>query len=203
MQRLLDSYQRHYVRILAAVAVMLLVATAFTLGVAKGSPKSFVEIMGDMRKKSLSVVNELWAQSVTAEPVHFLQPARKPGAGVTINERGAGDDFVLLSGFFDGDPGLKLIRRDGTVLASWPARVYELLADSADRKRFPKTNWNIDVHGSFIEPDGSVPVQFRISGACQTLALRRRDLGSARTHAPYGRTCNRWWILGGRTPDQC
>ena len=164
MQRLLESYQRHYVRVLAAVAVLCLTATAFALGVAKGSPKSLIEIMGDLRARSLSVVNEVWAQSVKAEPVHFLQPARKPGAGITINELGASNDFVLLTGFFNGDPGLELIRRDGTVLASWPARVYDLLADSADRKRFPKTNWNIDVHGSFIEPDGSVLFNLEYQG---------------------------------------
>ena len=63
-------------------------------------------------------------------PVHFLQPSNGSETGVTINKV-AGNDLVLLTGFFDGDAGLRLIRRDGTLVAAWRFRHSAHFPDSS------------------------------------------------------------------------
>jgi hypothetical protein len=47
-----------------------------------------------------------------------LQPTRDQGDGVTINTAKADGALVFLSGFFDGENQIRLIRRDGTVVKS-------------------------------------------------------------------------------------
>ena len=49
------------------------------------------------------------------KPVHFLQPARFPGEGVTVNTT-RDDDWILMAGFFDGGNEIRLIRRDGEIV---------------------------------------------------------------------------------------
>ncbi len=164
MRELLDFYQRNYFRLLAGMALVAFLVLAFLLGFAKGSPKSISELSADLSRDISSVLTAAWTQSLDPEPVHFLQPARRPGTGVTVNTRAGPDDLVLLTGFFDGDPGLRLVRRDGTVVAHWPARVHDLLPEQRRRANFPKTNWNIDLHGAFVEPDGSVLFNLEYQG---------------------------------------
>ena len=59
-------------------------------------------------------------------PTGYLQPARKPGEGVTVNARPDDGRLILLTGFFDGGTELRLIRRDGSVVAKWPVRHSQL-----------------------------------------------------------------------------
>ena len=98
------------------------------------------------------------------QPDHFLQAARHEGAGVTVNELAGRQDLVLLSGFFDGGNELRLIRRDGSVVARWPVSYSELFPDSSHVVAPPATDWNIDLHGALIEPDGSVVFNFEYAG---------------------------------------
>ena len=96
-------------------------------------------------------------------PVHFLQPARYPGEGVTINET---DDekLVLLSGFFDGGNEIRLIRRDGSIGNRWPLQTTELIPHVFEKEGGPATDWNVDTHGALIMPDGSVVFNFEYYG---------------------------------------
>ncbi|WP_193369826.1 arylsulfotransferase family protein [Pelagibius marinus] len=98
-------------------------------------------------------------------PSHFLQAARHEGDGVTVNALpGGGDDLVLLSGFFEGNNQLRLIRRDGGVVARWPVVYSELVSDTSYLPWPPAGDWNVDIHGALIEPDGSVVFNLEYSG---------------------------------------
>lgn len=98
------------------------------------------------------------------QPDHFLQTARREGDGVTVNDVTGRRDLVLLSGFFDGGNELRLIRRDGSVVARWPVSFSELFPDPGHVLDPPATDWNIDIHGALIEPDGSVVFNFEYAG---------------------------------------
>jgi hypothetical protein len=100
---------------------------------------------------------------VGARPEWHLQPARHAGSGVTVNET-RDDDLVLLAGFFDGGNQLRLIRRDGSIVARWPVAFSEIFTDTRHIHEPPATDWNTDTHGALIEPDGSVVFVFEYMG---------------------------------------
>jgi hypothetical protein len=103
------------------------------------------------------------------DPAPFLQPARHVGNGVTVNQVeennvGWGDELILLSSFYDRSNELQLIRRDGTVVARWPVKYTELFPDTGHMYDPPLSDWNVDLHGSLILPDGSVVFNFEYGG---------------------------------------
>jgi len=104
-------------------------------------------------------------------PEHFLQPARGAGAGVTVNERQDDGSLIFLSGFFEDSNELRLIRRDGAIVARWPVSFSGLFPETDHvrlpykwRASSPVTDWNIDLHGALIQPDGSVVFNFSYGG---------------------------------------
>jgi len=93
-------------------------------------------------------------------PVKYLAPRRYPGKGVTVHEKPVtSPGLTLLSGFFDGMPGLRLIRLDGTVIQDWPVSFHQLFSDTSHIKPgvdIPASDWNAAIHGTHLFPDGSV-----------------------------------------------
>jgi hypothetical protein len=93
-------------------------------------------------------------------PVHFLQPARYPGSGVTVNAVTDRDDYVVLSSFFNDRNEIRLIRRDGEIVARWPVALSELVPNLDRTIDHPATDWNVDIDGMLINRDGSVVFNF-------------------------------------------
>jgi len=99
-------------------------------------------------------------------PQPFLQPVRKPGDGVTVNERDD-DNLIMIAGFFKDTNEIRLMRRDGSVVRQWPVKFGELFPDAAAYMTTPPppaTDWNIDLHGALLMPDGSVVFNFDYGG---------------------------------------
>lgn len=143
----------------AGILTLFLVGVVF--GVAHTAPRDALRFIGD----SVASVYQERSTLTGVRPERFLQPARYDGEGVTVNEVPGGDaDMVLLSGFFEGNNELRLIRRDGEIVARWPVRFSELFPDSSHLERPPATDWNVDTHGALIEPDGSVVFNFEYAG---------------------------------------
>jgi len=109
-------------------------------------------------------VNEV-SNIVRSKPIYFLQPARYPGSGVTVNKLPADNsDLIFMSGFFDNDNGLRLIKRNGDIVAHWKALFSHLFPNPDFLDKPPSTDWNVDLHGAVILPDGSVVFNFEYSG---------------------------------------
>ncbi|OYX44291.1 MAG: hypothetical protein B7Z02_05930 [Rhodobacterales bacterium 32-67-9] len=144
--------------------IVLLVLFAFLYGVysgvTRGPAYAVISSLLDTTRQVLEQVPNL----LGTEPVDFLQPARQPGAGVTINETDDGR-LVAISGFFDGQNGIRLMRRDGTVVASWTLSFSRDFPETGYlRSIAPKTDWNVDLHGMVVKPDGSVLVNYEYAG---------------------------------------
>lgn len=97
------------------------------------------------------------------EPIHFLEPARYDGSGVTRNTGGK-DDLILLSGFIDGNNRARLIKRDGTVVADWELSAHKLFPDTSFFREDPATDWNAITHGTIITPEGDIVFTFESGG---------------------------------------
>ena len=105
------------------------------------------------------------SSTLAGRPEHFLQPARYEGDGVTVNDVADGDaDLILLSGFFGDTNALRLIRRNGDLVAEWPVRFSALFPDASHVPTPPATDWNIDTHGALALPDGAVVFNFEWGG---------------------------------------
>jgi len=142
-------------------------AALFLAGLYSGTTENAAFRAVEFLKRSVrSVLSERDNLARTA-PTGFLQPARKPGTGVTVNTRPDDGRMILLTSFFDGGTELRLIRRDGSVVARWPVRHSELFPNPDFLLEPPKTDWNIDLHGAAINPDGSVVFNFEYGGTAK------------------------------------
>jgi hypothetical protein len=144
-----------------------LLGAVFLAGLHSGATKNDAfKMVRDLRTKGRIAVTTVMKEApilVRARPDWHLQPARRAGSGVTINET-RDDDLVLLSGFFDDSNELRLIRRDGTIVARWPVAFSEIFTDTRHIHEPPASDWNTDTHGALIQADGSVVFVFEYMG---------------------------------------
>ena len=121
--------------------------------------------------ESFGLVNKEITTVTKIHPTHFLQPSRYEGSGVTVNTSPDNqEDLILMAGFFENGNQLRLIKRDGTVVAKWPVEYSKIFADTSFLPRPPKTDWNVDTNGAMALPDGSVVFNFDY---CGTVKLDR------------------------------
>jgi hypothetical protein len=144
-----------------------LLGGVFLAGLYSGATKNEAFLLvRDLRKTARGAVRILRQEApvlVRLHPQWHLQPARYAGSGVTIDET-QDDDLVLMAGFFDDGNELRLIRRDGSVVARWPVAFSKIFTDTRHIHEPPTTDWNTDTHGALILPDGSVVFVFEYQG---------------------------------------
>lgn len=151
--------------IFISVAAILVLATVFGLGMLSGHRENaaYRAVFGVV--DSLQTLETEWPNLTGSYPVHFLRPARYDGSGVTVNTvQDDGDKLILMSGFFGENNGVRLIRRDGSVVASWRISAKELFPDRSFCRNPPQTDWNAIPHGTVAWPDGSIALSFESCG---------------------------------------
>ena len=116
-------------------------------------------------KSDVETVIDERANIAKTRPMHFLQPARSHGSGVTVNKTGMDrEELVFLYGFFENSNELRLIRRNGEIVVRWIVKFSEIFPDPYHLKKPPSTDWNTDIHGAVALPDGSVVFNFEYAG---------------------------------------
>ena len=137
----------------------------FVCGVVVGRNRGFpYDALVFIRDSVAQVYNERYTLAAL-KPEHFLQPSRYDGNGITVNKVPKGGfELVLLAGFFENSNGIRLLERDGTNVANWPVRFFDIFPDASHLPIPPTTDWNIDIHGALVEPDGSVVFNFEYGG---------------------------------------
>lgn len=146
------------------VSIGCLVLVVFVSGVYSGVKQNILY-------RAINSVQILVIQSlgeipnlIGTRPKYFLQPARYEGSGVTVNEITGNSDLVFITGFFEGNNEIRLIRRNGDIVARWPVKFSQIFPNTDHLRSPPTTDWNVDTHGSLILPDGSVIFNFEYSG---------------------------------------
>jgi len=155
-------------RIYKYSAFLVCALLIFIYGIATEKYKIFPYSVVYYFKDSLSLVYREFPVILGIKPIHFLEEARYDGEGVTrLDESQIQPGWTLISGYFDGTNGLRLLRPDGSAVRQWPVRFSEIFPDPdfieppSDR---PATDWNIDIHGALALPDGSVVFNFEYGG---------------------------------------
>ncbi len=145
------------------IAVSLIISFGYGLYSGRSRNQIFHFVRGV--KSDVELVIHERPNLFKARPIHFLQPARYDGSGVTVNQTGNDrEELVFLSGFFENDLELRLIRRNGEIVARWIARFSEIFPDPSHLKNPPATDWNTDIDGAVALPDGSVVFSFEYAG---------------------------------------
>jgi hypothetical protein len=149
------------------VATCAVVGGAFLTGLYSGARENFayeiVKAVYDTLRSSMQTFSDNVPALTGRRPVWHLQPARFDGTGVTVNRTSDGGK-VLLSSFFEGSNELRLIERDGSIVARWPVSFSAILGGVEGVYATPATDWNTDIHGALALPDGSVVFNFEYLG---------------------------------------
>jgi hypothetical protein len=142
-----------------AVSIMTVLGVLFAFGLYSGAKRTVV--YRAVKKVETAVMDSI----VYFRPDGFLQPARYEGAGVTVNDaHDREEQLIFLSGFFENTNELRLIRRNGDVVARWPVQFSKIFPSPTHLHKAPTTDWHVDTHGALILPDGSVVFNFEHSG---------------------------------------
>jgi len=147
------------------VNVLIVLSVTFAVGMHAGANRTFAYRAFVQANDAL---DQFWEEKVRQEalglPVHFLQPAKHSGDGVTVNALEDDDSLILLAGFMENGNHLRLIRRDGSVVAKWPVRYMDHFPEPASEEQAPRSDWNVDLHGALVLPDGSVVFNYEYNG---------------------------------------
>lgn len=152
-----------------AISITGLFGLAFAFGLYSAAKKTVVyeavRALKNTVEESLNLVSKEASTLTKTHPKHFLQPARYDGSGVTVNDfADSKEELIFLSGFFNESNELRLIQRNGTVIARWPVHFSEIFPDVSHLLKPPATDWNVDTHGALALPDGSVVFNFEYAG---------------------------------------
>lgn len=97
-------------------------------------------------------------------PEKFIHPAQYDGKGVTIyNPQKALDGYTLITSMWQDTSGLKLFDMDGTEVHSWLVSFNEIFPET-DSIEYQISDWDVDVHGSEIYPNGDIVFNFNGRG---------------------------------------
>ncbi len=193
-----------------AISTIVVVGGAYVLGMSAGAAKSatyylWTDLRDDITQSFSLLVTE--APTLTGtRPTHFLQESRYDGDGVTVNKPSNDQaDLILLEGFFDQGNELRLIHRNGDVVARWPVSFHQLIRRVRSpaivpEASSPATDWNIDLHGALALPDGSVVFNFEYGGTVKLDRCNQTDWTLLRRthHSVEPAEDGGFWIPGRR-----
>lgn len=180
-------------------AVVLSAVAVFMAGMYSGHKKTFVFRWINQGYADLKGFYATFRES--SLPLSHLGPHRGRGEGVTAGAGITDGKLIFLSGFFGNSNALRLIRRDGSVVAEWPVDYFTLFPDRSYKPGAPVKSILSDIHGAEIHPNGDVAFNFEYLGTvkmdrCGTVLWTR----ASQTHhsleiAPDGG----YWVLDRRT----
>jgi Arylsulfotransferase (ASST) len=109
-----------------------------------------------------------WRSYLGIAPTKFLVPAEGESEGVVVHMPDAPQPgLTLISGISEaGVVGLKLIDMDGAVRHRWPASFSAIWPDPQHihGRRLPANDWDTEIHGAALLPDGDVVFNFYLYG---------------------------------------
>jgi hypothetical protein len=151
------------------MSIILVLGLSFTFGLYSGAKKTIVfKTLSALKNKveeAITLVSGEVSTLSRTHPANFLQPGRYKGAGVTVNDRTTNEhELILIASFFDRNNELRLIRRNGSIVARWPVRFSEIFPDTSHMVHPVATDWNIDIDSALALPDGSVVLNFAYGG---------------------------------------
>ena len=140
----------------------------FTGGMGVGHYEVFPFPLLKFAKDSVDQVIEDRRTILRVRPDQLLRPVRYEGRGVTRNLPGRAEPgLTFISSVFGESNEMRLVRLDGSVVHRWPVKFFSIFPNPnhiEPPERIPKTEWNTELHGGVLLPDGSVVFNFEGAG---------------------------------------
>lgn len=148
-----------------AVTIVTVLVLSFFFGFYSAENKTIVYRAVTGIKSAVKITSEEAPTQLKIRPEHFLQPVHYKGTAVTVNTvHDREEQLIFMSGFFDNTNELRLVRRNGDIVAHWPVQFSKIFPNPTHLREPPQSDWNIDTHGALILPDGSVVFNFEYGG---------------------------------------
>ena len=141
-----------------------LCALAFAFGLAVGVFKVFpYRLLQSLAYAGRELVRYP-GHTLRLEPQKYFAVSPPDGEGVRIHAAGAAaPGITLVTGFFEGRNGIRLLDLDGALLNEWRISYNEIWPDSPHLGDQPH-DWDTELHGSMLLPDGDVIFTFQYGG---------------------------------------
>jgi hypothetical protein len=181
---------------IAAVCVTL-IGGAFLYGVQSALSRNAAYSLVRDVQENVELVLKAVLEGPDADFMERIEVTPGRGRIQVPREDGA---LVLLAGYFGAGPELRLVERDGSILRNWVVRQEELFADSPyfnDPNKFRKIE-GFDIHGSLINPDGSIVFSFEYGGLTKMSACGEPiwTLHTASHHSVERAAEGGYWVPG-------
>jgi arylsulfotransferase ASST len=144
--------------------IVSLCALAFAYGLAVGVFRIFpYELFRQLGSTGRELI-QFPRHTLRLTPEKFFAASPPEGTGV---DRHVADKpspgMTLITGFFDGSTAIRLIDIDGRELNQWRISYNEIWPTSPHLDKQPH-DWNTEVHGAMLQPDGDVIFTFQYAG---------------------------------------
>ena len=144
--------------------VASLCALAFAYGVAVGLFKVFpYRLLQAVAYTGRELIRSP-SHTLRLAPEKFLAQSPPEGRGVTHHVAGKSfPGITLITGFFEGSNGIRLIDIDGKLLNEWRLSYNEIWPESPHLSDQPH-DWDTELHGAMLLPNGDVIFTYQYGG---------------------------------------
>jgi hypothetical protein len=149
----------------AAMGVLCL-AAGFVYGLLTMQAKVFPYNLLFEVKQATTDLKDNWQMYLERRPTAHLEPSRRAGRGVIVDDGAAVQPgLILMSGLFeDAGSSVRLIDRSGDIIRRWDTRYSHIWPDPKHLREVPVNDWFADIHGLVLQPDGSIVFNFEYLG---------------------------------------
>ena len=151
-------------------------------------------------RSTFSQITALVGQTLfpTSPKYEHLQPTRDQGSGVTVNKRADDTSLIMMSGFFDDENQVRLVRRDGAVIRKWSLDYFAHFANRDDRVCDVDSHLGVDVHGAHLNRKGELAFNYEYCGTVKVDQCGNVmwTLSEPTHHSIVEASSDGYWILG-------
>lgn len=187
-------------------AAGLSVLAVFAFGVAVGAFKLFpYPLLERGAAAARDWIRYPW-HNARLRPEKFLAPERAAAsvlAAPVLDLPGAFDGVTFVDGFFGRKTGMRLLDMDGDVLHEWRVSFNELWPDATHVER-ALHDWDAQIHGAVLYPNGDVVFNFQYGGLARVDACGRPiwRLPEQTHHSVYEDENGHLWVPSRRRHDE-
>ncbi len=163
MKSWLQAFRKNWEKLFFLLSLLFFV---FLFGLIVGEYKIFpYQVFNDARKAARDwIANYHYLHYTRIRPAKFIHPAQHEGSGVSKNLVGKNyDGLTFITSMWDHTNGMNLIDMDGTIIHQWRVKFNDIWPTAPHLKK-PIDDWDVDIHGALLYPNGDVVFNFEYNG---------------------------------------
>jgi len=144
-----------------------LAGMVFLMGLLAGMFRLAPVLWFEQSVRALQDWQQYAAHYAELKPQKFLHKLRKEFGGqpeIFHDPTLAQEGVTLVSSLWDGQNGMNLYDMNGEILHRWRVSFSEIWADTPEWPPQKIGDWDVDIHGMHLYPDGSVVFNFEYNG---------------------------------------